>query len=535
MSKSRLNSALSSIAAVGWSVLASGLLVCGMPVLAVSASEPLTVAETPTTARTSNGEFISWREHRIDDQGINGGVPIRGGDGIAIGDIDGDGLEDLVTAHEDSNHIRIAFSSGSSDEWTLRTIAEGQWAGAVEDVALVDLNGDGFPDVVAACEDAHLLYLQNPGKKARTGLWQALIPEFSKGRGSWLRVFATDIDGDGHAELTAANKGTADVVRLDAGDADNGATSLIRVVGNPLESTSWRETVLYQVGVPNTALPVDIDGDGDMDVIAAKRVRQQIVIIENQGVSDQGELRTGAKPVQILPGFDAPTGWRGLSNAFHTDMADINKDGRLDLLVNVLELADDPSFRHAGLGWLEQGESLDDPWIYHRIGNTLPDWVIGIHVTDIDGDGDQDVVTGGYSGINIIEGAYSGASRDFDDPSVTSASSVGRIAWFENPGNVDEPWSRHDVSRRVRGMFDMYVSRDLDGDGDMDLISTRGNSGEYDGVFWLEQVRGKAPAPSFLPARKSESRPLPLPPANWLEIYDRRTTYIAPNKVGDKP
>lgn len=527
MSRSVLNRSFLSIATVGLSLVTSGFLASS-----VFADTPMTVAETPTDARTVGGEFISWREHRIDDEDINGGVPIRGGDGIAIGDIDSDGMEDLVTAHEDSNHIRIAFSDGSSDKWVLRTIAEGKWAGAVEDVALIDLNGDGYLDVVAACEDAHLLYLQNPGKTARTSIWKALIPEFSRGRGSWLRVFATDIDGDGRVELTAANKGTADVVRLDAGDADNGATSLIRVVGNPLESSSWRETVLYQEGVPNTALPVDIDRDGDMDVIAAKRVRQQIVMIENQG---EGELRMHAKPIQITPGFDAPVGWRGLSNAFHADTADINNDGRLDLIVNVLELADDPSFRHAGLGWLMQGDSLDDPWIFHRIGNTLPDWVIGIHVTDIDGDGDQDVVTGGYSGINIIEGAYSGASRDFDDPSVTSASSVGRISWFENPGNAEKAWPRHDVSRRVRGMFDMYVSRDLDGDGDMDLISTRGNSGEYDGVFWLEQVRSKESGPSFTPARNAESRPLPLPPTNWLELYDRRKTYIAPNKVSDTP
>jgi len=530
MSRSVLNRPFLSIAIFGLSLFTAGFVAT-----TVFADEPLTVAETPTEARTVGGEFISWRERRIDDEDINGGVPIRGGDGIAIGDIDSDGMEDLVTAHEDSNHIRIAFSDGSSDKWVLRTIAEGKWAGAVEDVALIDLNGDGYLDVVAACEDAHLLYLQNPGKTARSSIWKALIPEFSRGRGSWLRVFATDIDGDGHAELTAANKGTADVVRLDAGDADNGATSLIRVVGNPLESSSWRETVLYQEGVPNTALPVDIDGDGDMDVIAAKRVRQQIVMMENQGEVEQGELRMHATPVQITPGFDAPVGWRGLSNAFHADTADINNDGRLDLIVNVLELADDPSFRHAGLGWLMQGESLDDPWVFHRIGNTLPDWVIGIHVTDIDGDGEQDVVTGGYSGINIIEGAYSGASRDFDDPSVTSASSVGRISWFENPGNADETWPRHDVSRRVRGMFDMYVSRDLDGDGDMDLISTRGNSGEYDGVFWLEQVRSKTSGPSFTPSRDAESRPLPLPPTNWLELYDRRKTYIAPNKVSNTP
>ena len=112
----------------------------------------MTVADTPTTARTVSGDYISWREHRIDDQDINGGLAIRGGDGIAIGDIDGDGLEDLVTAHEDSNHIRVAFSNGILKNGRFRTIAEGALAGAVEDVALVDLNNDGYLDVVAACE-----------------------------------------------------------------------------------------------------------------------------------------------------------------------------------------------------------------------------------------------------------------------------------------------------------------------------------------------------------------------------------------------
>ena len=84
-------------------------------------------------------------------------------------------------------------------------------------------------------------------------------------------------------------------------------------------------------------------------------------------------------------------------------------------------------------------------------------------------------------------------------------------------------------------MFDMYVSRDIDRDGDIDLISTRGNSGEYDGVFWLEQVRTKTAVPSFTPARAIESQALPLPPANWLELYPRKTTHIAPNKASAKP
>ena len=84
-------------------------------------------------------------------------------------------------------------------------------------------------------------------------------------------------------------------------------------------------------------------------------------------------------------------------------------------------------------------------------------------------------------------------------------------------------------------MFDMYVSRDIDRDGDIDLISTRGNSGEYDGVFWLEQVRTTTAVPSFTPARAIESKALPLPPANWLDFYPRKPTTIAPNNASAKP
>ena len=102
----------------------------------------------------------------------------------------------------------------------------------------------------------------------------------------------------------------------------------------------------------------------------------------------------------------------------------------------------------------------------------------GVDAADIDGDGDLDVISGGYS-----RGSRS------EDSDVDVAKPMGRIAWFQNPGIIGEAWTRHDISRRQRGMFDMFVARDLDKDGDVDFVSTRGNSGPYDGVFWLEQVR----------------------------------------------
>ena len=492
----------------------------------------LTVADTTTRAQAPDGTYISWAEHLVDAEDVNGGEPIRGGDGLVMADLDRDGFLDIVSAQEDSNHLRVAFGSADPDVWALKTIAMGELAAAIEDVAVGDLNGDGWPDIMAACEEAHLAYFENPGEAAREAEWAYLIPPMTEGRGSWLRVFIADMNGDGRPDVTAANKGTPDIVRPDAGDRPEGPVSLFTLSGPPLEAESWTETVLHQDGVPNTALPVDFDGDGDMDVLAAARVRHRMSLLEQTGLGEHGLPVFQAHPIRLQPTFPVPGDWAGLADAFQADFADLDGDGRLDLAVNVIELrGGSGESLGAGLGWLSQPESLDEPWAYHRIGNILPDWVTGIELADIDGDGDMDAVVGGYSGLNILAGAYSGASREHDEPGVTPSSSVARIAWFENPGDPSADWTRHDISRRVRGMYDMFVPRDMDGDGDMDLVATRGNAGSFDGVFWLEQVRSVEPRKAFTPARASESRPLPLPPADWMDHYDREATYTAPNKV----
>jgi hypothetical protein len=419
-----------------------------------------------------------------------------------MADLDRDGHLDVVSVHESDTEydgvpdglIRIAFGSADPDRWEVVTLASGVEAAAPEDVAVADLNGDGYPDVVAACELAHLVYFQNPGRDARTAHWPRVIPPVAKDRGSFIRVFLADLTGDDRPEVIATNKGA----QAPSAQQDPTALAWFEIAGDPLDGDSWIEHELTRLVWPINAQPVDLDGDGDLDVVGGSVAERRILWFENDGT---GTFRE--HPIEIagtsLRGAARPPARRNddgpLVSGFNMEFVDLNGDGRLDIVT--FEFA-----RIVGRSvvWLEQPATAGSQWRLHEIGQYAPDEVVGLSVADINGDGRPDVMSGGYSG---------GARNADDETNVDAAS--GRLAWYEHPGEAAGTWIRHDMSRRRRGMFDKFVPRDMDGDGDVDFAFTRGNSTTYDGVFWLEQVRSETPIPSFQRAREQDSPEVPLP------------------------
>ena len=456
----------------------------------ISAQTP--VGDALTRARAVDGSFISWREHIIDEP-ERSGVPFSGSDGLVMGDLDRDGHEDVVSVHESdaeydstqyvpgfaappAGHVRIAFASESPHRWTNITIAEGEDAPAPEDAALADMNGDGYLDVLAAAELSHIIYLQNPGPGAREEHWPRLILPMTRDRGSYIRVFAVDFDGDGIPEVTAPNKGAQSPGPEDY--ARSTPVELYKLEGDPLDGDAWQRRILGNFSIPQNAEPVDLDGDGDLDIMVGARGENRLVFFENLGGRD-------LEFAEHAIGVNGPA-----MSGFNLEYADLGGDGRLDII----------GAAGGGLSWIEQPARKGDAWNAFRIGSFAPDSVTGLEVSDIDGDGDLDIMAGSYSrGLRTGDGDV-----DLDDP-------LGRIGWFENPGDARAQWQRHDISRRKRGMFDKFIARDLDGDGDTDFLGTRGNSWPYDGVFWLEQVRTAEPAVSFTRARAAESEETPLP------------------------
>jgi hypothetical protein len=475
-----------------------------LALVSAALSQPLLaqgVGDQLTEATASDGRYISWREHLVDDAAVLDFV-LSGGDGLVMADIDRDGFVDIVSVHESDSsydsanftpgfvappegHVRIAFGSADPTQWHNITVAEGLDAAAPEDAAVADVNGDGLLDILVAAELSHVLYLQNPGVQnpgvqspgsdARTAPWPRLKLPMTAGRGSYIRVFAADLDGDGVPEVIAPNKGAQIPGPEDF--AVSNPVSIFKVTGDPLQGDSWQEIELGRYSIPQNSEPVDLDGDGDLDIVIGTRGEDRLVWFDNPG---DGTLAFRERAIGINGARMA---------GFNLVYADLSGDGRLDIIgAGVGPVGN-------GLVWIEQPARKGDAWNARFIGTFAPDSITGLEVADIDGDGHTDV----------FAGSYSRGDREADDANAPLTDPLGRLGWFQNPGINGTEWTRHDVSRRKRGMFDKFIARDMDGDGDADFVGTRGNSYPYDGVFWLEQVRAEVPGVRFVRARGKDS------------------------------
>ncbi|SVE37921.1 uncharacterized protein METZ01_LOCUS490775, partial [marine metagenome] len=81
-----------------------------------------------------------------------------------------------------------------------------------------------------------------------------------------------------------------------------------------------------------------------------------------------------------------------------------------------------------------------------------------VHVADMDGDGDLDIVSASY-----------------DDDT---------IAWYENNGASDPTWTAADIATSADGAVGLHIA-DMDGDGDPDIVAT---SADDDAIAWYENT-----------------------------------------------
>jgi len=241
-------------------------------------------------------------------------------------------------------------------------------------------------------------------------------------------------------------------------------------------------------GLARSVYAVDIDGDGDMDILGAAEQDDDVSWWENSDGSG-----TNWSEYLVAGSFD------GASSVYS---ADVDGDGDMDVL-GAAEFAND-------ITWWENIDGAGTNWNEHTVDGDFG-WAHSVYAEDVDGDGDMDVLGAAFGADSItwwenadsngtawvehtVDGAFDGAESvyavDMDDDGdmdvLGAAYYADDITWWENLGGSGTTWSEHVVDGDFDGAKAVRAA-DVDGDGDFDVIGVAWDVGE---VTWWENTAG---------------------------------------------
>jgi len=275
--------------------------------------------------------------------------------GGALGDIDGDGREELVTGQNLDRRELYWFEQADDprDRWTRRLITDD--FEKYHDVAVADVDDDGEPEVLALSQESETVFYYDVPADPTVEPWPVanrhLVAEDLDVEG----VQVLDLDGDGRTEIVA---GTNVFHRRDDGAWDREVVA---------EGWEWTRIVA-----------ADVDGDGD----------EELVVTEGD-LPYQGDRRARLG-VFDPPEWDLTVLHDDLSNPHSLQLADLNDDGNLDVFVAEMGLEEGHEPRQF-VFWNE-GDGTFDAEV---ISSGVP--THEAKLVDLDGDGRLDVVGKGYA------------------------------------------------------------------------------------------------------------------------------------------
>ena len=323
-------------------------------------------------------------------------APLPGGSGtawVATGDLNGDGIPDVVVANRVDDTVSVFLGTGDGTFLPAKTYAIGQ---RVWRVTVADTTGDGKVDILTANKGSNSIsILRNNGDG--TFAPQVVIPVGTRPGG----VTVADVNGDGTPDLIVSNYADDTIwVMLGEGNDTFGAPEVYPTNTGPGFSG------------PGPAVVADVNGDGIPDLLYPNYVGRNVAIRLGNGNGTFG------------PQTDFPAGL----GAYSLAAVDVNGDGKLDLVV-----ANDVDDTVSVL--LGNGNGTFEPQKVVPVGFDP----FALAVADLNGDGIPDIITANR-GDNTLSVLISTGGGSFEPQQVVPTGDTPRgiaVADFNGDGNVD--------------------------------------------------------------------------------------------------
>ncbi len=332
----------------------------------------------------------------------NLGLQTFGHQGLAVGDVNGDGLDDVYVCQGSGLPNRLFVQNGDGSARDVSAAAGVDWLEPTRSALFIDLDNDGDQDL-ALTTDAHIMLMNNDGKGVftRKGLLPLKRPGFS------LAAADYDIDGDLDLYVCIYFSPSADPNELAQPvpyfNATNGGRNMLwRNDGQTADEWVFKD-VTDDVGLNHNnrrwsfaAAWEDVDNDGDLDLYVANDFGPN-----NLYQNDGGRFKDVAKQANV----------RDRSFGMSVAFGDANRDGLMDLYVSNMfssagfRITSQPRFRvkdfnetRKAFQYLARGNSLfqrnalggyDDVSI--ASGTTMGRWSWASQFVDLNNDGWLDI------------------------------------------------------------------------------------------------------------------------------------------------